>query len=88
MGLFGNNEKTGAKTNLTLYCVYDLKNGKFGPPFTAVNDLEAARYFDYLCTKPGLMQSFRADFGLYNIGGFDDSTGTLSERPPVAIPVS
>jgi hypothetical protein len=67
---------------ICIYTVHDSTAEYFLPPFMAPNDAVARRMF---IGSLGDSFSFRADFGLYCVGEFDDATGRVTARDPVLV---
>lgn len=68
---------------LQVYAIYDGVAGAFMTPFFMQTDGQAIRAFsDNLNSEDSMLAQHPADFVLYNIGEFDDSTGEI-ERPLV-----
>jgi len=67
--------------------MHDAKSGLFTQPFYSPNRAVAQRHFIAASEDPASMVSkFPADFRLYELGTFDDSTGVVSVHPvPVLI---
>lgn len=56
----------------------DVKTGAFLAPITAANESEAGRIYSDLVQKgPALIVEHSADFPLYEVGKFDESTGEV-----------
>nr|QJB19391.1 MAG: nonstructural protein [Microvirus sp.] len=62
-----------------LYAVYDMKTRVFCIPFFAPNKEVALRSFEYSANHDDNdIGRYPSDFGLYEVGEFDDGTGQLS----------
>lgn len=69
-----------------LYSVFDAKSGAFGLPFAAFNDAVAQRTIAAaMQSGDPLFAKFPADYQLYRLGAFDDSTGQLGAEAPTAV---
>lgn len=64
---------------MNLYSIYDSVTGKFGQPWSAVNDNAAKRAYERLSQDKTTDIHFRPkDFTLYALGELDESTGILT----------
>lgn len=63
-----------------LYSIYDRLAGRYGLPFAACNDMVAARLA--LMIKGGYNPAFD---GLYRIGIFSNSSGSIESCDPVLL---
>lgn len=72
---------------LEYYSIRDVKSSRFMNPFSAVNKELAERviYLQLNDDHSSLVTAFPADFELYFIGTFDDSTGVIEPVKPVFI---
>lgn len=63
--------------DLRMYCIKDIKVGKFGVPFLATNDEEAKRIFSDLVlgSSESLIAKHPEDYDFYYLGVFDSRTG-------------
>lgn len=62
-----------------LYAVYDMKARVFCIPFSAPNEQVALRSFEYSANhSDNDIGRYPSDFGLYEVGVFEDDTGQLS----------
>lgn len=72
-------------TTTVIVSVYDTIANLYGSPFVAINRATAMRSFhgeQAVRPERGPMQSHPEDFALYQLGTFDDSTGTISLLNP------
>ncbi len=61
---------------LNMFCVYDSKGGVYTPPFTFRSNGEAIRAFVDSANEVGHpFFKHKADFTLFHVGEFDDTTG-------------
>lgn len=68
-----------------VYAVRDAAVENFGNPFVAINHAQATRDFDHAAKDPqSQISQYPADYALWHLGAFDDSTGALV---PLAQPV-
>ena len=68
--------------NKKFYSLLDSKIGAFLNPFTATNDGEAIRLFTTWVndtTNESNISKYPADYSLFFIGEFDDSTGNFKQ---------
>lgn len=64
---------------LKIYTVYDSKTQAYLPPMFMRSKGEAVRSFEAAANDPqSTLCKYPADFTLFEIGEFDDQTGTLS----------
>lgn len=64
---------------MRLYSIFDAKADFFGNPFTCRNAGEASRAFHQASEDPQTqINKYAEDFVLYELGGFDPSTGKLT----------
>lgn len=71
---------------LKLYAVYDHTARIHTAPFTARNDEEATRGFAQAVNTPGHQFGlYPADFNLFYLGEFDDSTGVIEPATPSSV---
>lgn len=69
---------------LSLYTILDIKAGFFKPPFTARSDGEATRAVADAMRDPATsLAQYPEDFALYELGRFNDATGTIEPVTPV-----
>jgi len=67
---------------LKIFCVHDSKIGAYLQPFFMRSVGEAIRGFEDVCNNPETQfNKYPADFTLFEIGGYDDLSGTLSPLP-------
>lgn len=72
------------KTNV--YVVYDAKANVYGTPFFFQNDNLAMRAFGQLANDPATtVNRFPADFSLFRVGEFDDSSAHIRAETPSSI---
>lgn len=65
-----------------LYSIRDLKTS-FGVPYARINDSDAIRDFQRKCmSEDEVGRAFVADYQLFRVGYFDDSTGHLTDAEP------
>lgn len=63
---------------LKMFCVYDSKSQMFNTPFYSTTTGSAMRSFQDLVNDPQTLPfKHPGDFVLYEIGEFDDNTGTV-----------
>jgi len=67
------------RTNI--YSIYDTVAKIFNKPFTEHNDESAKRSFQTASTD----QPHRADYNLYHLGYYDDTTGEIIPVDPLKI---
>lgn len=61
-----------------LYCIKDVKVSAFTSPFTMQGDVQAKRYFHEMSNDENTtLSKYPADFELFRLGSFDDSSGEL-----------
>jgi len=69
-----------------LYTIRDEKADFFGNPFIARTDGEAIRSFTQACTQTDSpFAKAPADYVLYSVGSFNDSTGDLVSELPTRL---
>lgn len=73
-----------------VYSVYDSKAQAYLQPFYAINGAVAARSFAEAANKEGHeFHSHAADFTLFELGFYDDSSGTFTNHTtPVSLGVA
>lgn len=65
------------------YSLFDKKVEAYGNPFFMPNDAAAVRSVgDAAADRSTTLARHPADFSLYSIGSFDDSTGRLEPHEP------
>lgn len=65
---------------VNLYCVEDIKAGRFNPPFVAQTSVDACRAFEKNClNSESLWNKYPEDFRLVCVGTFDDENPIASE---------
>ena len=63
---------------VTMFCIYDMKLATYMSPFPMAHEGQALRAFQNLLDdKSTTMGKYPADFALYQLGKFDDSTGKM-----------
>lgn len=63
---------------IQFYSLHDKKTGRYLPPFHCKHVAEATRIVQIELENPKLtLQRFAADYALYLIGSFDDTSGFL-----------
>jgi len=67
-----------------LYCVLDRVAERFAPPFVAVNDGIALRYFNRDVLSK-VDPSIAGDYALYKMGCWDDVTGISDVDIPTEV---
>lgn len=69
-----------------VYSIYDAGADVYLQPFFQPADAAAIRIFSKMCTDENSSLSIKPDdFTLYNIGVFDDETGSLEPREPTSL---
>lgn len=69
-----------AGVNIELYSIFDRKALSYAPPFTAPNDMVAARLVLAEAQRPeSLFASFPEDYELYHVGFINQSTGYMQQ---------
>lgn len=69
-----------------IYSVYDQKSKVFGNPFISNNRATAERDFGYACNDVhSQISKWPADFTLYEIGSFEDTTCKIELNSPPEI---
>lgn len=67
---------------IKMYAIYDLKAAVYTQPFGSHNDGTAIRSFSDRARKDGTPESQHPeDYGLYQVGEYDDKTGTFQSLP-------
>ncbi|WNK14728.1 MAG: nonstructural protein [Microvirus sp.] len=68
--------------NYGIFSLHDAKASSFAQPFYCPNRAVAQRHFMAALEDPNsICSKFPADFRLYELGTFDDSTGIISVHP-------
>lgn len=68
---------------IKIVSIFDVKAAVYGSPFFSLNEQTAVRSFGRLVNEKGSdANQFPGDFSLFDIGQFDDSTGTLEGMTP------
>lgn len=66
-----------------IFAVYDVKTATFGQPFFQQTSAAAQRSFISACRdKSSLLGQYPADFRLFHIGVYDDSTSFITSGKP------
>ena len=66
-----------------LFTIYDSKVCAYGPVFQAQTLEAGKRMFTTSCMDPDTnLNRYPNDFGLYHIGWFDETTGTIHAMAP------
>lgn len=69
-----------------LFSVYDGKIKSFMRPFSDQHLGNALRSFEEACKEPSSpFAKYASDFVLYEIGTFDDETGTITAHNPIQL---
>lgn len=69
---------------VNLYCIRDSKAKIYGPVLTFRSEVEAVRYFKNMINDPEY-KFFYQDLDLYELGTYDQSTGTFDIFPPAVV---
>lgn len=73
---------------LKIFAIYDAKAEAYNQPFFLHNEGQATRGFsDAVNDKNSIMGKHPADFTLFRIGTFDDSTSTITSESPIVLGV-
>ncbi|WNK13720.1 MAG: nonstructural protein [Microvirus sp.] len=66
------------------FTVYDTKSAIFANPFVSQNKMTALRDFQQAANDPqSQISNYPEDFILFEIGTFDENTGSISPMLPV-----
>lgn len=68
-----------------VFSIFDSKAAAYGQPFFAYNEGIAQRNVAASLDSDSLLAKFPQDYSLFVIGTFDDATGELKARSPVAV---
>lgn len=83
--MFRSNSKELRQSHI-VFSVNDEKIGTFGPPVLARNAEEAKRMLAQMAPKSPVIMSSPSDFRAYQVGAWDDETGSFEAvKPPVLI---
>lgn len=69
-----------------MYSIYDKKTQLFGFPQYCHNAAQACRMFTGVFLEPqNMMARFPEDYDIYDLGEFDDNSGTVTSDKPTFI---